>query len=380
MFIFDFVFLHHSEELEDEDLEEPHAVDESLGDAMIRCWKRRENIIISDPVIAAWAMCVMPEVRKDCKERMTGCHRDAIDRVLEKMHAHDPSADLDDIKDVFWTEFKAFQDETHPFDKKNRWNTRDVQLGRLHVWHGKYSEPHTKYLGWFGMRWGGKYTGIGNCERAWGHLKHLKNGKRKHLSARAVEMQSIIYTTARINEARIRELEFENHVSGDASRMWSDDDINFDLQLENFGVDTTVLRSVSRNRIYKCWFEEWEKVAVKKNDPVQESKLLQKYKDLIFYDPDTKVNFTIHPGNMEYQRGRSGGWMAIGIPPDGCGLDEEPFQVGEMLIDMIADTQQADNITMVRMEEEQLEVEGADGDSDVGSVPLAEVVDGDEEV
>ena len=43
--------------------------------------------------------------------------------------------------------------------------------------------------------------------------------------------------------------------------------------------------------------------------------------------------------------------MAIGIPPDGCGLDEEPFQVGNLLIDMIADTQQADNITMVRMED-----------------------------
>jgi hypothetical protein len=63
------------------------------------------------------------------------------------------------------------------------------------------------------------------------------------------------------------------------------------------------------------------------------------------------VNFTIHPGNMEYQRGRNGGWMAIGIPPDGCGLDEEPFQVGNMLIDMIAETQQADNITMVRMDD-----------------------------
>ena len=72
--------------------------------------------------------------------------------------------------------------------------------------------------------------------------------------------------------------------------------------------------------------------------------------------------------------------MAIGIPPDGCGLDEEPFQVGEMLIDMIADTQQADNITMVRMEEDEVEVEGGDGDSDMGSVLLAEVVDGDEEV
>ena len=43
--------------------------------------------------------------------------------------------------------------------------------------------------------------------------------------------------------------------------------------------------------------------------------------------------------------------MAIGIPPDGCGLDEEPFQVGNMLIDMIAETQQAENITMVRKED-----------------------------
>ena len=64
-------------------------------------------------------MCVMPEVRNDYKERMTGWHRDAIDRILDKMNAHDPSADLDDIKDVFWTEFKAFQDESAPFDKKN---------------------------------------------------------------------------------------------------------------------------------------------------------------------------------------------------------------------------------------------------------------------
>ena len=92
------------------------------------------------------------------------------------------------------------------------------------------------------------------------------------------------------------------------------------------------------------------------------------------------VIFTIHPGNMEYQRGRNGGWMAIGIPPDDCGLDEEPFQVGVMLIGMIADTEQADNnITMVRMEEEEVEVEeveGGDEDSDAESVPEAEVVDG----
>ena len=105
---------------------------------------------------------------------------------------------------------------------------------------------------------------------------------------------------------------------------------------------------------------------------------MQKYKNLIFFDHDNSVNFTVHPGNMEYQRGRNGGWMAIGIPPDDCGIDEEPFQVGDMLVGLIADTEQADNITMVKMEEEEVAVEGGDGESDAELVPEDKVVDGEE--
>ena len=143
--------------------------------------------------------------------------------------------------------------------------------------------------------------------------------------------------------------------------MWNDDDINFDLDLENFRVDTAVLRSVSRNRIFRCWVEDWEKEARSKNDPVQEARLLQKYKDMRFYDLDNQVNYTIHPGNMEFQRGRGGGWMAIAIPPDDCGLDDEPFEIGEMLMGMIVDTQQADNVTMIRREDRE---EDDDDDED----------------
>ena len=64
--------------------------------------------------------------------------------------------------------------------------------------------------------------------------------------------------------------------------------------------------------------------------------------------------------------------MVIYIPPDDVGLAEEPFQVGDMLIEMIADTNQADNITMVRMEEE--EVESGDEGSDAELIPVAQVV------
>ena len=79
----------------------------------------------------------------------------------------------------------------------------------------------------------------------------------------------------------------------------------------------------------------------------------QNYKDLVFYDPDNQVKFIIHPGNMEYQRGWNGGWMAIGIPPDDSGFDKEPFQLGDMLIEIIVGTDQADNITTVQLDKEE---------------------------
>ncbi len=306
----------------------------------------------------------MPEVRKDVRARMTGDHWDAIERVIEKLYCYDSTIDVDEKKDMFRTEMKHFQNQTGVFDKAGRWNTADVISGRSYLWHEKYSLPYTEVLGHVGYRTISKVTGIGSCERAWGDVKHIKTGKRKHLSARATEMQSIIYTTARIGAARIKAAQYEGIVAVPGSGMWNDDDINFDLDLENFGVDTSVLRSVSRNRYFRCWVEDWEKESRTKNDPVQEAKLLQKYKDMLFFDPDNKVNYTIHPGNMEFRRGRGGGWMVIAVPPADCGLDDEPFEIGEMLMEMIVDTQQADNITMIRKEDREEEDDDDGGDDD----------------
>ena len=67
---------------------------ETLGDSMIRIWKKREKSIVGDLVIAAWALCVMPEVAKDCKERMTEEYRNAIARVLENMFSYDVTIDI----------------------------------------------------------------------------------------------------------------------------------------------------------------------------------------------------------------------------------------------------------------------------------------------
>ena len=61
---------------------------------------------------------------------------------------------------------------------------------------------------------------------------------------------------------------------------------SFDMNLENFGVDTTQLKLATSKRIFRAWVEDWENPLLKINDVIAEVRLLEKYKDLVFYDPD----------------------------------------------------------------------------------------------
>jgi hypothetical protein len=73
--------------------------------------------------------------------------------------------------------------------------------------------------------------------------------------------------------------------------MFGDDDINFDLELERFGVDMNELKESPIDRVFRAWVEDWEEEARKKNDCVTEAQLLAKYKGLVFHDPDTGKHF-----------------------------------------------------------------------------------------
>ena len=55
-------------------------------------------------------------------------------------------------------------------------------------------------------------------------MKEIKSGKRSHLSTESVEMQSIVYTAARVGDARIKQLEREKIDAGLGSGMFCDDD------------------------------------------------------------------------------------------------------------------------------------------------------------
>ena len=113
-------------------------------------------------------------------------------------------------------------------------------------------------------------------------------------------------------------------------------------------MDTSELKKKSAPCVFRAWLEDWEKHFIKHNECVAEARLLQKYKNLIFKDPDHEgVTWTVFGGHLEYRSGRCGGWGMIAEKSDNSDKDE-PFFVNDMLIGMIADIEQAKRIVVVR--------------------------------
>ena len=51
--------------------------------------------------------------------------------------------------------------------------------------------------------------------------------------------------------------------------------------------------------MFRACVEEWKAELLKKIDYVAEVRLLEKYKSWVFWDPDKKVNFTVHEDNLD---------------------------------------------------------------------------------
>ncbi len=106
-------------------------------------------------------------------------------------------------------------------------------------------------------------------------------------------------------------------------------------------------------RIFCAWVEDWEEDTRKKNDCVSEALLLQKYKGLVFHDPDSGNDFCIWQQNMEFRWGRGNGWFLLGVCAED-GVEDEAFTL-ELVCEMIEDTLQKDGIKVVHQELDQEE-------------------------
>ena len=135
--------------------------------------------------------------------------------------------------------------------------------------------------------------------------------------------------------------------------LFGDDDINFNLQLEKFGVDMEALKHVPIRHVFRAWVEDWEEEASKKNDAVCEAKLLAKYKGLVFPDPDNNnCAFKVWDENLEYRSGRGGGWFVIAeCNDDPENLLQEPFTL-EIACELIGETEQEEGIQVIKQDGE----------------------------
>ena len=59
-------------------------------------------------------------------------------------------------------------------------------------------------LGFFACITNSKPLGIGACEMSWCDVNHIQTGKISHMGAEYTKKRAVLYTTSKINEARIR--------------------------------------------------------------------------------------------------------------------------------------------------------------------------------
>ena len=100
-----------------------------------------------------------------------------------------------------------------------------MKAGKSYQWHELCSLPYYAVFGKAVCRVSSKILGIGCAQQAWGDVKHLKTNQRVNISRKRVEKQAILYTIARINEARARREARESSVVEDQETMWGDEGI-----------------------------------------------------------------------------------------------------------------------------------------------------------
>jgi hypothetical protein len=256
-----------------------------LGDHMVAAWKKRSERLRTDISIAGWMCSSDPLVMKDVNDNHRGNHRHAVNKLLQKWYMHE--VQYNDIKmgeliNCFWQEFEEFQSKTGSYANREYIfrNHIDLTNGNIHFWHKKESLRFTSVFGRFACRVCSKILGIGSAERSWGDVKHLKTNRRSHLSSRATKMQATIFGASCVELARIKNKEKYIGNGAGPCKLWREDDFILG------GTDGEVNISTTPPRYFRAWLEDWEINAIKKQDVVNETRLLAKYGGLQWRDPD----------------------------------------------------------------------------------------------
>ena len=77
-------------------------------------------------------------------------------------------------------------------------------------------------------------------------------------------------------------------------------------------MNTSELKKPAAKHIFRAWVEDWEKKLLLQNDPVAEAQLLEKYKGLVFVDPNYDRTYTIHDKIWSFKGGTKKGGSTVG--------------------------------------------------------------------
>jgi hypothetical protein len=92
--------------------------------------------------------------------------------------------------------------------------------------------------------------GIGPAERGWATVKTVKNLKKSHLGGKSTEKRSVIYITAKQQEARLYLAQNEKLDAKGPNAIFCYDNINFELKLEMWDIDPDGLKEPEVQRVF----------------------------------------------------------------------------------------------------------------------------------
>ena len=323
---------------EDDEPEEEDGEDDELdlGEQILCFWNKRREKLITPLSIAGWFCSPIADIRRDVVDHEEGANRLDVEAVIEKIYYPTTDEELAQIIQTFWREFDDFQTKRGPsYSRAWIWESNEVKQGECHLWHKMYSVPFTKVFGKVACRVCSKPLGCGQAERNWGALKHLKNGKRSHLSAEKAQRQATVFGAACIDKSRALQALEEKDGFLVESR-WTDADIALQVGMESWdSMPGDVPLPEVPKRLFKAWIEDWEWDCIHSKDSVAEAKLLQKYGGMSWVDPNDFELYKVEECNMEYLgRGRgSEGWCLIATRDSDGGM--EPWVI-DIAMDLIA--------------------------------------------
>lgn len=204
--------------------------------------------------------------------------------------------------DTFWAEYQDFENKVGPYSGRDYiWNSVDIREGNSHIWHSKNTLRHTKILGKLGCRVCSKILGIGTAERSWGDVKHLKTGKRSHLSGDRVKKQATIFGVSCIER---KEAMMKTRLEEDRPIKYMTEE-DFDREFDMLDDDAN--KKKKGTRFFRMFKEDWEEKAYRKQDPVSQAALLAKYGGLQWYDIDQKCIHFSDDKELDWKKLTRGG-------------------------------------------------------------------------